>query len=295
MPDDESGPGDESPGDASAPRPVRPGQAEFDQGEPASPAAVTAKSDQADAPPGADSSAPLCAPAGANPNDRVMLPEWRSHKIVEADRIASIETGDVVGPWDSGLRWHLAGGGVIVVSNGLVARGKPVVGDYFVRYDKGQYESWSPAQPFEDGYSEDFNEVKKAEQEAAGTGLQIKEEDDGNLLVSGTRDGEPLDPVTVPAGHRMADVVREQLHSMMNDLRETFMHRDPNAPDQPAPAAVKVAAEPARTGRFQAVPDPRRTLPPGVPPTPDQARRMPPVAPPRADGKPGGGRPESLR
>jgi hypothetical protein len=40
----------------------------------------------------------------------------------------------------------------VKVERDVFSRGMPEPGDYLVRYDGG-YMSWSPKQPFEDGYS----------------------------------------------------------------------------------------------------------------------------------------------
>jgi len=77
-----------------------------------------------------------------NTEDGVRLPRWQSHKKVWADRIIRIYGG----------LWFLDCGGHVQVTPDLVARGSPVVGDYFVQYDDG-YKSWSPAKAFEEGYT----------------------------------------------------------------------------------------------------------------------------------------------
>ena len=87
---------------------------------------------------------------------QVQLPRWKCHKEVYADRIREIQEMDAnserASHDDSGLRWILDCAAFIVVTNDLIARGQPQVGDYFVQYDDG-YLSWSPAKPFEDGYT----------------------------------------------------------------------------------------------------------------------------------------------
>ena len=86
----------------------------------------------------------------------VALPRWKCHKEVWGDRIKEIrELGpndELFSTEDSGLRWILDCGGRISVKRSLIGRGRPVVGDYYVRYEDG-YESWSPAKAFEDGYT----------------------------------------------------------------------------------------------------------------------------------------------
>lgn len=89
-----------------------------------------------------------------------MLPKWKSHKIVSADRI--IEVRDVgvahrAHQNDSGQRWVLACGEVIEVSHQLLNRlpdgyaHKEALGGYYIRYADG-FESWSPPAAFENGY-----------------------------------------------------------------------------------------------------------------------------------------------
>jgi hypothetical protein len=96
-------------------------------------------------------------PAASQRSAADNLPRWRCHKEVSADRIKAIRLLDserdteVLPDGDSGTRWDLAGGTTVVVSNDLIARGTPRVGDYFVIYADG-YESWSPRGAFEEGY-----------------------------------------------------------------------------------------------------------------------------------------------
>ena len=89
------------------------------------------------------------------PTASVQLPRWVCHKEVWGDRIREIlpATPDDqrTTEGDTGMRWYLECGAVIVVTSSLIARGAPVVGDYFVQYDDG-YQSWSPVKAFEDGY-----------------------------------------------------------------------------------------------------------------------------------------------
>jgi hypothetical protein len=79
------------------------------------------------------------------------IPRWRSHKIVEGDRITGVSegAGEVL------FRWHLACGVTIDVDEDL-ARRLPrgtfsPVGGYLVIYEDG-FRSWSPAEAFEAGY-----------------------------------------------------------------------------------------------------------------------------------------------
>lgn len=85
----------------------------------------------------------------------VALPRWQSHKQVYGDKIVKIidRIDDPQRQFhESRWQWILACGWLITVEHNLVARGTPVVGDYYVRYDDG-YESWSPAKAFEEGYT----------------------------------------------------------------------------------------------------------------------------------------------
>ena len=86
----------------------------------------------------------------------VQLPKWQCHKQVWGDRIREIlpltPDSERAGPEDTGRRWYLACGGVIVETQSLIARQSPDVGDYYVQYEDG-YQSWSPAAAFEAGYT----------------------------------------------------------------------------------------------------------------------------------------------
>lgn len=83
------------------------------------------------------------------------MPKWRSHKIVEAASITSIdrlEEGVVtvmVPSEDPGAPFMLLD---MQVPDGLAARGKPALGDFLVAYDDG-YISWSPQKVFREGYT----------------------------------------------------------------------------------------------------------------------------------------------
>lgn len=83
------------------------------------------------------------------------LPSWKCHKTVQADRIASYEMLDHGGR----MRWTMVldCGAEVLADAGYMTRvkGGDPVGGYFVRYADG-YESWSPAQAFEDGYTKEM-------------------------------------------------------------------------------------------------------------------------------------------
>jgi hypothetical protein len=91
----------------------------------------------------APGSPPAPQPAG------VQLPRWQSHKTVFADKIIGIQTIETDGHVTTA--WNLACGAVIGVNPEVIARARPELGDYYVRYNDG-YESWSPVKPFEEGY-----------------------------------------------------------------------------------------------------------------------------------------------
>lgn len=79
----------------------------------------------------------------------VQLPQWQSHKIVLADKIVGggVEVDRAC--------WCLACGARIDLSRQLMARVPPKtspIGGYYVRYEDG-FESWSPAEAFEKGYT----------------------------------------------------------------------------------------------------------------------------------------------
>lgn len=83
------------------------------------------------------------------------LPKWRSHKIVEAAQINAIEPDWLLlDPGGSDATRALIR---VPIAPGLFARGRPKLGDYFVRYENadgsGHYDSWSPKAEFEAGYT----------------------------------------------------------------------------------------------------------------------------------------------
>ena len=74
------------------------------------------------------------------------LPRYRSHKEVNAAKI------DVITPNDNGSTSLVCGTATISVSREYVDKHGPQVGGYYVLYEDG-YESWSPAEAFESGYT----------------------------------------------------------------------------------------------------------------------------------------------
>lgn len=80
-------------------------------------------------------------------NDRE-LPRYKCHKQVSAAKIAAIKWEDggwVITPADEGCA-------PFRVQAGYVHKHNPQPGGYYVRYEDG-YESWSPAEAFEAGYT----------------------------------------------------------------------------------------------------------------------------------------------
>lgn len=78
------------------------------------------------------------------------MPKYKCHKEVHAFKIAKIETGAADGsamitPEDDGFA-------PFGVDNDYMLEHKPEVGGYYVVYADG-YKSFSPAEPFEDGYT----------------------------------------------------------------------------------------------------------------------------------------------
>ena len=83
------------------------------------------------------------------PEASVLMPRYRSHKMVSALKIAEIQ-------------FHLDGAatftpeepgyGAVALSSAFVAKHDPKVGGYYVVYEDG-YKSWSPAAAFEEGYT----------------------------------------------------------------------------------------------------------------------------------------------
>lgn len=77
------------------------------------------------------------------------MPKYRSHKTVWALRIKNIsrrdDGGALIVPADEGFS-------AFDVDADYVQKHNPQVGGFFVRYKDG-YESFSPADAFEDGYT----------------------------------------------------------------------------------------------------------------------------------------------
>lgn len=86
------------------------------------------------------------------PHESVDLPEYQSHKQVQAIKIDQVQTHSQ--EKRSALITPLGNYPRFVTESGWLDRFKPEGGDagYFVRYADG-YTSWSPSKAFEEGYS----------------------------------------------------------------------------------------------------------------------------------------------
>ncbi len=79
---------------------------------------------------------------------KVVLPRWKSHKEVEAFKINHINPSPV-----HDAVWDLIGETTrLEVGKAYMSKHNPQIGGYYVRYADG-YESYSPAQAFEEGYT----------------------------------------------------------------------------------------------------------------------------------------------
>lgn len=76
------------------------------------------------------------------------MQRWKCHKEVGGEKIVSI---NVDGPDGSALL-HLADGTKQDVSAEYMRKREPQVGGYYIKYEDG-YKSFSPAEPFEGGYT----------------------------------------------------------------------------------------------------------------------------------------------
>ena len=77
---------------------------------------------------------------------------YKSHKEVEAFKIVNVAASE---PKDVDHLYSLidtTGNVVVTVGQPYMAKHKPQIGGYYVRYADG-YESWSPADAFEGGYT----------------------------------------------------------------------------------------------------------------------------------------------
>jgi hypothetical protein len=91
----------------------------------------------------------------AETQDGPILARWQCHKVVAAGEIRGLING-----YRAGAECVVAlvvrtadeANSEVCPDDAFFARGTPVLGDYFVRYDDG-YISWSPAAAFESGYT----------------------------------------------------------------------------------------------------------------------------------------------
>lgn len=77
------------------------------------------------------------------PDALIALPLYKSHKVVGAFKIAEIINGSL-NSWNGAIK--------VNVRDEYFSKHKPQVGGYYVKYEDG-YESYSPAQAFESGYT----------------------------------------------------------------------------------------------------------------------------------------------
>lgn len=77
------------------------------------------------------------------------LPAYRSHKTVHALKITEVHQPDGAGTPGS---LHFDGWSPRVMTAEWMTKHAPQAGGYWVRYEDG-YESWSPAEAFEKGYT----------------------------------------------------------------------------------------------------------------------------------------------
>lgn len=76
------------------------------------------------------------------------LKAYQSHKIVRAMKITNMEETA-----HEGMRLHGADGQSVVVDEAYMRKHAPGIGGYYVVYEGDGYESWSPAEAFEGGYT----------------------------------------------------------------------------------------------------------------------------------------------
>ena len=84
-------------------------------------------------------------------NASMELPKYQCHKVVHAAKITEIQEHESDG---TGSRTMIFGevGGSKFLTDAWRERFEPEVGGYYVVYEGG-YESWSPKEAFEDGYT----------------------------------------------------------------------------------------------------------------------------------------------
>lgn len=85
----------------------------------------------------------------------IALPQYQCHKKVWALKIAGMADQTIPGNESDGSRrlvFEDARYGDMIVNAEYVRKHNPVVGGWWVRYEDG-YESFSPAEAFENGYT----------------------------------------------------------------------------------------------------------------------------------------------
>ena len=83
---------------------------------------------------------------------KTKLPQYRSHKCVQAAKITSITKLAQIGTDPTGSVLAFDEAESIIVPDTFIAKHAPQVGGYFIIYPDG-YMSFSPAGVFEDGYT----------------------------------------------------------------------------------------------------------------------------------------------
>lgn len=78
----------------------------------------------------------------------MLLPTYKCHKTVQADKIINIEYSRIADTYDL----HLECGQVVTVDKKFVTRALPSKGDYYIVYEDG-YKSWSPKEAFDGEYT----------------------------------------------------------------------------------------------------------------------------------------------
>ncbi len=92
------------------------------------------------------------------PKKSIFMPAYQSHKTVQALKIkAIINPNEGIPDEDNGERiLTFSDPGyeacAFLVDADYMEKHKPTIGGYYVRYRDG-YESWSPAETFEEGYT----------------------------------------------------------------------------------------------------------------------------------------------
>lgn len=83
---------------------------------------------------------------------RIEMPRYRCTKVVQAIKIRTIAIAETGGELKHVLFPFNQNYSSIEVSDAYISRHRPHAGGYYVVYNDG-YESFSPAGPFEEGYT----------------------------------------------------------------------------------------------------------------------------------------------